>query len=558
MKMFAWFGKKLQHLCSVLCGQLTLSTKSLFFLAACLCRFLLQQTNPLLVQIIYFVSLSSIGFGFLKIFKPRTSSPSFTPRNLDLFFTSVSSATVSSMSTVEMEVFSNPQLITITILMFVGGEVFTSMVGLHFIRSRLKTELDKIAASHARLSTTQPIIVDDQIELGSISKSKLDASKPENDDVDDDGDGEVIVSVYDETLHSSFGATSENLRYLSMKHLGFVILGYLVVVHVIGVLGVSLYIEVISSAKMVLKNKGLNRFTFSVFTVISTFASCGFVPTNENMVVFRKNSGMLLMLVPQVLLGNTLYPCCLRFCVWLLGKFNYKKRETRYLLKKTEEVGYKHLLSREYSIFLVATVFGFIVVQIVVFCSMDWNSQGLVGMNVYEKFVGVLFQSVNSRHSGETIVDLSILSSAILVLFVVMMYLPPYTSFLPLKDHEKDSEIRKRKGKLMENLIFSQLSYLVIFVILVCITERKNLKEDPLNFNVLNIVIEVISAYGNVGFSTGYSCKRQLHPEANCEDKWFGFVGKWSDEGKIILILVMFFGRLKKFNMNGGKAWKLL
>lgn len=79
--------------------------------------------------------------------------------------------------------------------------------------------------------------------------------------------------------------------------------------------------------------------------------------------------------------------------------------------------------------------------------------------------------------------------------FSFFRYLPPYTSFIPIKPElEKNPEEfeKKKKRRIVENLIFSQLTYLVMFIILICITERKKLKDDPLNFNVLNITVEVI------------------------------------------------------------------
>nr|XP_043628498.1 sodium transporter HKT1-like [Erigeron canadensis] len=527
MPLFSYIGKRLEQLCS----------------CSCFCRFTWfhLRGNRFSLELFYFLFISSLGF--LVLHSLDTNSNTFIPKNLDLFFMSVSAATVSSMSTIEMEVFSNSQLVILTILMFIGGEVFLSMIALYIRKFFLKVspkDGNKLDPSISYINKQS--CFEDNMELNYITISDLKSSKAN--------------SFCCETVSTSSDVDMEDLKYKSFKFLCLVVFLYLVLVQFLGVVSVLIYLNVISSAKNVLKQKGLNALIFSIFTIVSTFANCGFVPTKENMIPFIKNSGLLLILIPQVLLGNTLYPPFLRFSIWVIGKFT-NKAETSYLLKNSKLVGYHHLLSYIHSSLLVITVLAIILVQFVLFSSMEWNSVSLEGLNVYQKFVGSLFQTVNTRHTGESIVDLSTVSAAVLVLFVVMMYLPPYTTFLPIAE-ESCEQGSKISSKVKENLIFSQLSYLTIFIILVCITERKHMVKDPLNFNVLNIVIEVISAYGNVGFSTGYSCDRRLYRDGNCENKWYGFSGKWSDQGKLVLIVVMIFGRLKKFNLNGGKAWKLL
>ncbi|KAL2928855.1 Sodium transporter HKT1 [Bienertia sinuspersici] len=514
---------------------------SLYWLSSKIYDFIIIYVSHFIIELCYFILVSSFGFLFLKTLNPRSTHNNHPIINdLDLFFTSVSATTVSSMSTLEMEVFSNSQLIVLTILMFIGGEVFTSMVGLHFSASKLVyTPLHSRSRVNSVASLPLP---SEGIELGIIIPSSNEASSIEK-----------TKSEIDFLIKSK-----------SIRVLGFIVLSYLFIVHFLGISMVLAYINTIPNAKNVLDKKGLKTFTFSIFTIVSTFASCGFIPTNENMQVFSKNSGLLLILIPQILLGNTLFPSFLRFSIWVLGKFA-KKDETKFLMRNSKEIGYHHLLPSKHSKFLVVTVLGFILVQFIMFSSMEWNIEGLDGHNIYQKLVGMLFQCVNSRHTGESIVDLSSIASAMLVMFIVMMYLPPYTSFLPIKDEEKEypnmlglCKGEKKRRKILKNILFSQLSYIAIFTIIICITEKQKIRDDPLNFNVFNIAFEVISAYGNVGFSTGYSCGKQLKADPKCVNKWYGFAGSWSDEGKLVLIIVMIFGRLKKFNLKGGKAWKLL
>ncbi|EPS69224.1 hypothetical protein M569_05541, partial [Genlisea aurea] len=477
-----------------------------------------RKINAFFAYTIYLSSLSVVGFGFLKLAKPRVEQQ---PRNLHLFFTAVSAVSVSSMSVVEMEDFSGAQLLIIAALMFGGGEVFTSTVRVFFENLRTK----KKHASETRVSS---------------SITPTDSANTPHDEVRTD----VPESDSEETV----------IRNGSTRFLALVLVGYLSVIHFVGIACVLIYLTAVPSSGRVLRKKGIGNFTFSIFVVVSTFANCGFVPTNEGMTVFSGDSGLLLILIPQIVLGNTLFPAFLRVSVWTVGK-KMKKTESEYLLNRAPPSLYSHLLPRIQALFLAGTALLFAAIGFALFSSLEWDSAALFGLSPYQKVVAVVFQCINARHSGENVVPLGDLAPAILVFFIAMMYLPPYTSYMPLKKIIGGEE---KRHTLLENLIFSQLTYLTIFIIIICITERASLVDDPINFSVLNIVFEVISAYGNVGFSIGYSCELRIRPDPTCVDKWYGFCGKWSDEGKIVLIFVMMFGRMKQFNMHGGQAWVLI
>lgn len=77
------------------------------------------------------------------------------------------------------------------------------------------------------------------------------------------------------------------------------------------------------------------------------------------------------------------------------------------------------------------------------------------------------------------------------------MYLPAYTYFLPREDKGQLLEIHndRNKGPKRSSIGFfllSPLPFLVIMIMLICITESENMQKDPLNFSVLNIIFEVI------------------------------------------------------------------
>ncbi|KAK4397079.1 Cation transporter HKT8 [Sesamum angolense] len=126
---------------------------------------LLVRVNPFWIELGYSISLSLLGFFVVKAMKPRTVTSWFIPRDIDLFLTSTSVATVSGVSTIEMEFFSNSQLTFLSILMFIGGEAFSSMLGLLLMRAKIQY---KRTADNQKTDSHSSSHSSDHIELAVV------------------------------------------------------------------------------------------------------------------------------------------------------------------------------------------------------------------------------------------------------------------------------------------------------------------------------------------------------------------------------------------------------
>ncbi|CAL9061780.1 unnamed protein product [Musa banksii] len=252
-----------------------------------------------------------------------------------MLFMPTSALTVSGLAAVEMENLSSAQIVVLSLLMFHGGKVFVTLLGLLFGRGKQ----DEPGSSAGRVDSAC-------IELESVDPSQNTIDR----------------------IESGISPAAAGADESSVRSLGYVVSGYVAIFHLIGT-------SLLLGARGILKTKGIDVFLFCLSATVSSFANGGLIASNENMAIMNKDPVVLLLMIAQVLGGNTVFPL-------------------------QEEV--------------------------------------------------------------------------------------------------------------------SQLSYIAIIIIAICITERRKMTRDPHNFSTLKLIFEVISGYRNVGLPTGHSCWRllRLHPQA--------------------------------------------
>ncbi|CAL9106115.1 unnamed protein product [Musa textilis] len=267
----------------------------------------------------------------------KPSDPAFRPRYVDMLFMSTSALMVSGLAAVEMENLSSAQIVVLTLLMFHGGKVFVTLLGLLLGRGKQ----DEAGSSAGRVDSAC-------IELESFDPSQNTIDR----------------------IESGISPAAAVCDERSVRSPGYVVSGYVANFHL---LGTSLLLACFA---------GVSRERLSYLVIV------------------------LLLMIAQVLGGNTLFPLFLRWVIRALKKLTGRD-EFKCMLKSTVGAQLSPLLHKSQTLMLMDFLVQFeeilsaIRVDDCTTCArrsgVDWNGAMFDGLTSVEKLVSALFVAVNSR-----------------------------------------------------------------------------------------------------------------------------------------------------------------
>ena len=126
------------------------------------------------------------------------------------------------------------------------------------------------------------------------------------------------------------------IEYRALKLLAVILVAYFVGFHLLGMVCLTPWITRDARYTQVVEEVGVNPVWWGFFTPASMFNDLGFTLTPDSMVSFQFAVLPLLLGTFLIIIGNTGFPCMLRFVIWLTSKFVPKGsgvwEELRFLL----------------------------------------------------------------------------------------------------------------------------------------------------------------------------------------------------------------------------------
>ncbi|KAJ4993502.1 potassium ion transporter [Stagonosporopsis vannaccii] len=338
------------------------------------------------------------------------------------------------------------------------------------------------------------------------------------------------------------------IEYRALKLLAIILVIYFVGFHLLGMVCLTPWITRDAHYSSVVQDVGINPVWWGFFTPASMFNDLGFTLTPDSMVSFQFAVLPLLLGTFLIIIGNTGFPCMLRFVIWLTSKCVPKGtgvwEELRFLLDHPRRC-FTLLFPSKANWWLFAVLVGLNGIDLIFFIILDLNDPTVTVLPPAFRFLDGLFQAAATRTAGFAVVNIADLHPAIQVSYLIMMYISIFPIAMSMRQtnvYEEKSlgvwadDDDDAKSSYLGHHLRRQLSFDLWFVFLgfflIAIVEGSRLENtNDFAFTLFSVLFEIVSAYGTVGLSLGY-------PGVNTS-----FSGQFKTLSKLIIIAMQIRGR---------------
>ncbi|KAL5049421.1 hypothetical protein BDW71DRAFT_175853 [Aspergillus fruticulosus] len=315
------------------------------------------------------------------------------------------------------------------------------------------------------------------------------------------------------------------IEYRALKTLAVVLISYYVLFHVLGVICLTPWIMETHWGNVVTA-AGQGRPWWAIFTAASAFNDVGFALTPDSMVSFQDAVWPLLLMSFLIVIGNTGFPCMLRFIIWTMSKIVSKEtplwEELKFLLDHPRRC-FTLLFPRNATWWLFAILVLLNGIDLIFFIILDLNDETVTSLSTGVKILDGLFQATCTRTAGFSVVNIADLHPAVQVSYMIMMYISVFPIAISLRrtnvyeekslgifadddDVDDDSQTAPSYiGTHLRKQLGFDLWYVCLGLFIITIVEGDRLEnKSQYSFQIWSVLFEVVSAYGTVGLSLGY------------------------------------------------------
>ncbi|MBE9226601.1 ATPase [Phormidium sp. LEGE 05292] len=263
----------------------------------------------------------------------------------------------------------------------------------------------------------------------------------------------------------------------------------------------------------------------SIFHSVNSWNNAGFSLFQDNFIGYQSSILLIAVVTGLIIFGGIGYGVIFEMFLWLRDRIQRKKACVRFSLN------FKVATSTT----IILLVFGTIA-----FFFIEWRNPETFGlMNFGEKVLNAWFQSVTPRTAGFNTIDIGKMTTAGLFLTIALMFMGASpggtgggiktTTVRVLTSATKailqgQEEVTLYKREVAISLILKAVGVLIGSVATVLLSTILISLTDP-KLDFLQILFEVVSAFGTVGLSTGITAKLSV-------------------VGKLLIISTMYIGRV--------------